>query len=170
MTIVDTVSRWLAWLAAALFTATGFMLTYEVGARYLFTKPTIWAAELSQLCLIWGGLLAMPWVLGARRHISIAAVTDRLNPKGRRVMEMLVMVAIAVFSIAVAAYGWEIFYESFSRGRTTGSLLNLPVWVSELAVPLGFALLAVQAVVEAVRLATGREPMTAPSLAEGEHP
>jgi len=170
MTTIDRITRGLAWLAAALFAATGFMLTYEVTARYLFTRPTIWAAELSQLCLIWGCLLAMPWALGARRHIRIVALTDRLGPGGRRVAELAVMVAIVAFSLTVAAYGWEIFHDSFARGRTTGSLLNLPVWVSELAVPVGFALLAVQAGLEALRLATGQPPMRDARAADGEHP
>ena len=48
-----------AWLAALLYGASGVMLTYEVGARYLFIAPTSWASELSQLCLIYGTLLAM---------------------------------------------------------------------------------------------------------------
>ena len=52
-----------AWLSAILFGMAGIMLTYEVGARYLFIAPTIWAAELSQLSLIYGTLLAMPWAL-----------------------------------------------------------------------------------------------------------
>ena len=43
-----------AWLSAILFGMAGIMLTYEVGARYLFIAPTIWAAELSQLSLIFG--------------------------------------------------------------------------------------------------------------------
>ncbi len=43
---------------------------------------------------------------------------------------------------------------SVVRGRTTGSLLNLPAWVAELSVPVGFALLTAQALVELIRLRT----------------
>ena len=41
-----------AWIAAILYGIAGIMLTYEVGARYLFIAQTSWAAELSQLALI----------------------------------------------------------------------------------------------------------------------
>ncbi|MFT6641257.1 MAG: C4-dicarboxylate transporter DctQ subunit, partial [Flavobacteriaceae bacterium] len=44
----------------------------------------------------------------------------------------------------VTWYGFEIFYDSFTRGRTTGSLLNIPIWIVELAVPVGFFLLTTQ--------------------------
>lgn len=145
----------LAWLAAVLFTVAGIMLTYEVMARYFFIRPTVWAAELSQLCLIWGCLVAMAWLLSARRHIAVDAVIQLLPPSVQRWIEAAAMLVVAAFSAMVTWKGWSIFLHSFERGRTTGSLLDLPSWIVELAVPLGFALLFIQALIEAVRSARG---------------
>lgn len=159
MTAFTRLTTGLAWAAAILFTISGVMLTYEVMARYFFTAPTIWAAELSQLCLIWGSLIAMAWALGARRHIAVDAVV-RLLPDGvRRLTETFAMLAVAAFSAMVTWKGWTIFYDSFERGRTTGSMLDLPTWVSELAVPLGFALLFIQALIETRRALAGDLPV-----------
>lgn len=145
----------LAWLAAVLFTVAGVMLTYEVLARYFFIRPTVWAAELSQLCLIWGCLIGMAWLLSARRHIAVDAVIQLLPPGAQRWIEAAAMLVVAAFSAMVTWKGWDIFLDSFERGRTTGSLLDLPSWVVELAVPLGFALLFIQALIEAVRSLRG---------------
>ena len=145
----------LAWLAAVLFTVAGIMLTYEVMARYFFIRPTVWAAELSQLCLIWGCLVAMAWLLSARRHIAVDAVIQLLPLSVQRWIEAAAMLVVAAFSAMVTWKGWSIFLDSFERGRTTGSLLDLPSWIVELAVPLGFALLFIQALIEAVRSARG---------------
>ncbi|MGE0846074.1 MAG: TRAP transporter small permease [Flavobacteriaceae bacterium] len=145
----------LAWLAAALFVAAGVMLTYEVVARYFFVRPTIWAAELSQLCLIWGSLLAMAWAMAARRHITVTAFTSLLPERGRAALEVFSLLAVALFSAFVAWHGWHIFLDSWVRGRTTGSLLDLPSWFSEIPVPAGFALLFVQALIEAARILRG---------------
>ena len=131
------------------------MLTYEVLARYFFTAPTVWASELSQLCLIWGVLIAMAWALAARRHIAVDAVVGLLPPTLRRATDCFAMLAVAGFSALVTWKGWLIFYDSFERGRTTGSMLDLPTWVAELSVPVGFALLLVQALIEAKRAASG---------------
>jgi len=168
MILFEKFIRGLAWLAAALFVAAGVMLTYEVVARYFFTKPTIWAAELSQICLIWGSLIAMAWALGARRHIAVDAVVTLLSPNVRRWTDTVAMIAVAWFSAVVFWKGGEIFLDSFERGRTTGSMLDLPSWLAELAVPFGFAMLFLQAAVEAARAATGtsKEP---DHLAEGGH-
>ena len=153
----DRLTLILAWVAAILFVLAGCMLTYEVLARYFFVRPTIWAAELSQLCLIWGSLLGMPWALSARRHISVDAVTRLLAPKVQRLVEIIAMAFILVFSVMVTIKGWEIFYESFERGRTSGTMLDLPAWVAELPVAIGFALLAIQAVIEIIGLTRGKE-------------
>lgn len=142
----------LGWTAALLFAATGVMLTYEVIARYFFTAPTIWAAELSQMALIWGSLVAMPWLLGARRHITVSAVTSLMGPRTRRISQLLAMSVVLLFSAIVTIWGWEIFYDSFVRGRTTGSLMNWPVWIVQLAIPVGFGLLSIQAVIEIIRI------------------
>ena len=145
----------LAWLAAWLFVAAGIMLSYEVVARYFFLAPTKWAAELSQLCLIYGTLLSLCWLLQNRRHIQINAITSLLNEKVQRLVGILTMAVLIWFSVFIVIYGWNIFYDSFERGRTTGSLLDLPSWIAEVPVPVLFAFLAVQAIIEIWKLASG---------------
>jgi len=154
MRAITMISRLAGLFGACLLAATGALLTYEVIARYFFIKPTTWAAELSQLCLIWGCLLAMGWLLSMKRHITVNAVTGLLPASAQRVCVALSLVVVLAFSVIVTIWGWDIFYDSWVRGRTTGSLLNLPSWVAELAVPVGFALLSAQALVELVALRT----------------
>ncbi len=163
MALFQSVLRVGAGIAATLFVLSGAMLTYEVIARYFFTKPTIWAAELSQMCLIWGCMLAMPWILAAGRHIQVDAIARLLPAAGQRRLNVFVMLVIVVFSAVVTWYGFEIFYDSFERGRTTGSMLNFPIWISELSIPVGFFLLMLQALLElfkSPRIAGSAEPVT----------
>jgi TRAP-type C4-dicarboxylate transport system permease small subunit len=158
MTIITRISLAAGVLGALLMAATGAMLTYEVVARYFFIRPTIWAAELSQMCLIWGCFLAMAQVLTLRRHITVNAVTNLLSLRLQKICAALSLIAVIVFSVIVGYWGWDIFHDSFVRGRTTGSLMNLPIWITELSVPVGFALLAAQSVVELLRLPGDSHP------------
>ena len=162
MTPIDAISRAGGALAAVLMVLAGAMLTFEVAARYFFVRPTIWAAELSQLCLVWGVLLGMAWVLGMRRHITVNAATSLLPPRGRQGAEALALLVVILFSGWLAVYGWQIFWDSFARGRLTGTMLNLPRWTSEAPVPLGFAMLMAQAGQDLGRLRHGP-----PKAAEG---
>jgi TRAP-type C4-dicarboxylate transport system permease small subunit len=152
--IIDLV----AWLSAWLFCIAGFMLSYEVVARYFFLAPTSWAAELSQLSLIYGTLLAMPWALKSRKHIQINLVINKLSKTYKKIINILIMMILIIFSSYVMIFGFEIFYDSFFRGRTTGSLLNLPSWIAELSVPLCFFLLFIQSIFEIIKLLKNIEP------------
>ena len=147
-----------ALLAAYLFVLAGAMLTFEVIARYFFTRPTIWAAELSQMCLIWGTFLAMAKLLQQRKHIQVDAIVRHLPERIAGTLDALVMLIVAAFAATVSYFGYEIFYDSFERGRTTGSILNVPIWIVEFAVPLGFALLFIQALLSSYDAVRGSNP------------
>ncbi len=147
-----------AWLAALMFVAAGFLLTWEVVARYIFAAPTIWAAEISQLCLIWGSLLAMARVLTTGGHIRVTALTDRLGRSGRKAAELLSLLVVTGFSLATLWYGFAIFRDSFVRGRTSGTMLDLPAALMEAAVPAGFVLLTIAALAGLVRTLRGHLP------------
>lgn len=157
-----------ATLAAYLFVLAGAMLTYEVIARYFFTRPTIWAAELSQMCLIWGTLLAMAKLLNSGQHIQVDAIVRHLPYRIANTLQAFVMLVVATFAVVVCVFGYNIFQDSFERGRTTGSLMNVPIWIVELAVPFGFALLFLQALImcfEASRKAWNNDVEPAPPKA-----
>lgn len=138
VSMIETVS---AWVAALLLSATGVMLTYEVLARYFFNAPTIWAAELSQLCLIWACPIAMGWALANGRHIRVTAITSLLPFRARQSAEVFALLVILAFSLVVVWYGFDIFLDSWDRGRTTGTMLNTFAWIPEASVPAGFSLL-----------------------------
>jgi len=151
MRIIDRIGDYTGKLAACLFCATGAMIAYEVLARYFFTAPTIWAAELSQLCLLWGTFLGMARPLHRNEHIRITILTGSLGPRAQRAAEIVSLLFIAAFALVVVWYGTEIALDSFGRGRSTGTMLNIPNWWSEAAVPLGFGLLLLQCLVELAR-------------------
>ena len=148
----------IAWVSAWLFCISGFMLSYEVIARYFFLSPTIWAAELSQISLIYGTLLAMPWALKSRKHIQINLVINKLSKNYKKIINIFIMIVLVIFSSYVMVYGFDIFYDSLIRGRTTGSLLNLPSWIAELSVPFCFLLLLIQSLIEIMKLLKNIEP------------
>ena len=150
--IVDRLADILGHLGAWLFFATGAMITYEVLARYLFNAPTIWAAELSQLLLLWGSFIAMATLLRQRAHIRITLLTARFNALGRQICETFTLTFIAGFSAVAAWHGWFIAYDSLERGRSTGTMLNIPNWWAEMVIPVGFLVLLLQCLVEIPRV------------------
>jgi len=156
MHIINTTSKWLAIVSAWLFVATGVILTYEVIARYVFNAPTIWAAELSQLLMMIGVFIALAGTLHGRDHISIEILHAALPEWARKLADTFVLLFIAAFAAIVTWWGFLIAWDSFVGSRSTGTMLNLPNWWSEVFVPFGFALVTVQALIEIIRVWTGQ--------------
>jgi len=73
-------------------------------------------------------------------------------------MEVAALAVILIFSVFVTFYGYEIFLDSFERGRTTGTMLDMKAWIPEAAIPAGFVLLSLSCVVNIWRALSGDLP------------
>ena len=149
--LLDRTSDRLAGLAAWLFFIIGGMLVYEVLTRYLFNAPTVWAEELSRFLQVWAVYLAAASLLHHRQMIRIGMLTDRLSPAARSLADALGMLFVAAFSALGAWYGVLISAESVRLGRTTATMLDVPQWTTEIAIPVGLVLLTLQCLLEAAR-------------------
>ena len=156
MTIIDKISVKLGILAAVLLFMTGVFLTYEVVARYALNLPTKWASELAELFLLWGVFLGLARTVHFRENITIEVAYDRLAPSKQRLVDLLSLTFVLLFFIFVARYGFELAWDSVKRGTTTGTMVDIPSWWEEAAVPVGCSWAAIQTLVEIVRAATGR--------------
>ncbi|MEM6548384.1 MAG: TRAP transporter small permease [Pseudomonadota bacterium] len=156
MRLIDRLSDGLAALSGWALFVIGLMLAFEVVARYFFNAPTIWAEELSRLVFVWATLAAAASLLRKDAHIRVTVVTERLGPGGQRAMRFVSLAFVIVLAGLVVLYGTPIAWDSFTRGRTTGTMMDIPNWWAQAAVPLSFLLLGLQALVETLRLAIGR--------------
>ncbi|MBT3306839.1 MAG: TRAP transporter small permease [Alphaproteobacteria bacterium] len=156
MAFVDRLSEACGKLAAWMFFIIGGMITYEVVARYVFTAPTIWAEEMSEFFQIWATYLAAAYILKHRQLIVIEVFIDRFSPGWRKVSDLFALSVIAIFSAVAIWYGMEIVVDSVAQGRATSTMMAIPKWMTESAIPIGFGMLFVQTVVEAMRVFSGK--------------
>lgn len=163
---VDRISGGAAFLGDFFVVAIAIMLFMEVVLRYVFNAPTVWTQDVSITFQVWFTYLGMAYVLRQRQLIRITAIVVFLGPNGRRFMEFLSLIVILAFSIMAVVMGWEILADSIRLGRRQPSMLSMPSWINELPVMLGFALLAVQAIAELIRLPFQPAPEFSPG---GEH-
>ena len=139
--------------AAWAFVGVGAVLAYEVVMRYVFGAPTIWAEEVARMIQIWASYLAAGMLLAQRRMIRVSAVTNRLPPGAKRWAEGFSLLWIAGFCLVAMWYGAEGAIESMRIGRASATMLGLPQWATEIAIPVGFGLLLIQAVIQLAGLA-----------------
>ncbi|MBM2323461.1 MULTISPECIES: TRAP transporter small permease subunit [Marivita] len=159
---MQSVASFFDWLADRLaqlcgwaYFAIGLMLGFEVVARYFFNAPTIWAEELSRLLFIFATLLAGPALLRHNQHIRVTALTALMGPGAQRAARLAALAFVVAFCWVLVWYGKDAPLNSFERGRSSGSMLDIPAWWAQSAVPLAFGLLGIQAIIEFIRCALG---------------
>ncbi len=148
MSLINQFSEFFGKLAAWMFFIIAAMITYEVVARYVFLAPTIWAEEMSQFFQIWATYLAAAYVLKNRKLISIDTVVSRFSLKVQWFFDLFSLSVIALFSIVAVYYGSLIVIESVQVGRSTSTMMSVPKWMTESAIPIGFGLLFLQTIAE----------------------
>ena len=151
MNYYDKIVKYSGYLASALFIAIGFIVSYEVIMRYLFNSPTIWVNEVSRFLQIWATYLALTYSFHKQDFIRITVVYDRLNETGKKILDFISFIFIIIFSCFVVYYGWLIAYDSLKVGRTSSTILDVPSFLTELAIPLCFAFLVIRVIFEAIR-------------------
>ena len=136
------------YLASALFIAIGFIVSYEVVMRYLFNSPTVWVNEISRFLQIWATYLALTYSFHKNDFIRITVIYDKVGEKGKRILDLISAIFILIFSVFVVYYGWLIAHDSLKVGRTSSTILDVPSFLTEFAIPLCFGFLVLRVVLE----------------------
>lgn len=149
---VDRIADLCASAGQVMVVAIAAMLFYDVIARYVFNAPTGWAQDIAITGQVWFTYLCMAFVLRHREMIRITAILAIVGPRARKLMDAFSLIVIVAFSIMAVVYGADVLAESIRIGRRQPTMLELPNWITEAAVVVGFALLAVQGIADLVRL------------------
>lgn len=149
----------------------------QVLLRNIWDTGIDWGDPAVQNATVLVGLLGAAIATSEGRHLNIDAFSRNLSGRARHVLA----VVIGLFSVAVCAAlavgGWETYranylpwLEQVPAGWTAGKLLReellegtVPQWLSQLMLPVGFALIGVHFGLRLVRdlhvLVTGRAPV-----------
>ncbi len=148
-TFCGKVSSWL-------FVAIGCIIFYEVISRYVFNQPTIWVEEMSRFLQIWASYLAAAYVL-QHKHLIAINVVEKIMPAWiNRLFRCLSLTIIGLFSLVAVWKGSLVVVDSIRIGRASSTMLEVPLWLTEIAIPIGFTLLFFQVLLEFAEVLTGK--------------
>ena len=145
---MDNIIKYLGYLASGLFICIGFIVTYEVVMRYIFNSPTIWVNEMSRFLQIWATYLALTYSFHKKDFIRITFIYDMVSEKGKKLLDYISFIFVMFFCFFVTYYGWLIAYDSYKVGRTSSSILDLPAFLTEFAIPVCFGFLLLRVTIE----------------------
>ncbi|MGV8938720.1 MAG: TRAP transporter small permease subunit [Allorhizobium sp.] len=128
------------------------VMLFAVISRYVFNSPSDWAMELATLVFGPYFLLAGPYLLHERGHVSLDLVSQSVGPRVRRLLEFINYPIIIAFCVILLFYAIPFTTQSWEYGETTYSSWNPPIWPVKAFIPLALLLLGLQASVEWLRV------------------
>lgn len=128
-------------------------IAYDVTMRF-FGRPTLWVFEISMYALITAGFLANAVALRSGAHFRVT-VLMKLFPRWRRALNLFSLSVTLIFALILTAAGCYYVWYSWTNAIVSATLLEVPLWIPELALPLGGLALFLETL---VMLVTGAEP------------
>ncbi len=110
-------------LAGILLWAQMLIVNIEVFSRY-FLKPTIWAAEISSIIILWVCFLVPAWVLRKDAHVRMDLLLQRLRPRTQALINCITYFSGTIVMLIVAWAG--LMTTIYWIGNKTPTMLMLP--------------------------------------------
>lgn len=145
------------WLAAAAILAMAGITAAEVIARSFFNISFELADELGGYMLVAAVFLGLGPALAGGAMLRVEMVEQRLPAPVRRVLDILFHVMALIVSGIALFWIWQHVASSMRRETIAATWLETPLWVPQLAMPIGMALLIATLLVSLVRTLRGRD-------------
>jgi tripartite ATP-independent transporter DctM subunit len=154
-----------AWLAAidgclgkavelavsAILVAEVFILLVGVTARYVFEAPLVWSDELAELLFLWLAMLGAVVAFRRGEHMRMTFFLKKAGAQAQAVLQIVAIAGSLLFLVLVIPSAFE--HANQERLITTSGLEIQAVWRAA-AMPVGFGLMALSAILHLLKQAT----------------
>ena len=149
--ILDRVLMGCAVLSGAILAAIAAGIALNVLLRNGFGLPIYGLLDLVQYGLLVVTFLGAPWVLWQQAHVAVDLVTGALPVSVARPLARITAGIGLAASVVAMRYGIEAAAVSFGRGSMIRAAFAVPEWLVLSVMPLGFGLLALEFLRQALR-------------------
>lgn len=149
--VVDSISDVAGKAFGFLVIALMFFVVYDVIARYIFTRPTVWGLELNGFLLLGMTCLGGAYALLYDAHVRVTILYDRFSPRVRATVDLFTYIGFFMFCTVLLVYGGRVAFDSLREGTVTPSMWAPVMWPSQMLIPVGAALILLQGLAKWIR-------------------
>jgi TRAP-type mannitol/chloroaromatic compound transport system permease small subunit len=147
---IDLVGRATSWLALVL----ALVMGGNVLLRYGFSLGWIWTQELEWHLLVPLCLVGMSYALRHGEHVRVDVLFASFTPRTKHAIDVLSAILAMAFSLIVIWLSIPYINQSWSIGEGSANPGGIDYrYVIKAFIPIGFALLFVQSLSQAIRSA-----------------
>ena len=153
--LLDALYDGAAWLAALFMVALLLaVLASVVGRQLHFNIPGTDA--YAGYMMAGAGFLALAHTLKRGEHIRVTLLLQVLSPRARRALEVWALAAATVLASLIAFYSMRLVWQSHTFNDISTGNDATPLWLPQLSMAIGTAILAIAFVDELVLELRGR--------------
>ena len=116
-------------------------------------------ADFAGYLLAAATFLALPWTLRSGGHVRVGLVTARLPRRAAFAVEVVVLLLAAGFAVFATVFAAILAEESHRFGDVSTGIVAIPVWVAQVPMVLGLALLTTALLQSLVETVARRRPV-----------
>lgn len=105
----------------------------QVFARYLFNHPLYWTEELGRHVMVWMIFMTSCICLRRGSHLNISFLEQRLSPRARMVLGLVMTVILGYFFYMMMIHGWSLTQKTMGQ---RSSALHYPMGLVYVALPI----------------------------------
>lgn len=128
--------------------------SYQIITRYFFNKPSTVSEELLTFSFVWMALLASAYVFGIRDHMRMGFLADKIQGKGRIVLDIVIEILILVFALLTLVWGGSAIMQ-LSMQQMTASL-GVPMGYIYTILPVSGVAIVVYSILNIIDMAHGK--------------
>ena len=149
---VDALNAAIGWLAAAAVLAACLISAGNALVRYTWDVSSNAWLEIQWYLFAATVMLGAAYVLRRNEHVRVDIFYSRLPPRAQVLLDLagLLLFVLPVIGLLLAL-SWPIFARAFASGEVSSNAGGLVRWPALLLLPLGFALLMLQALAEIIK-------------------
>jgi TRAP-type mannitol/chloroaromatic compound transport system permease small subunit len=114
--------------------------------RYVLGSPTSWTAEVENYLQIGLVMLGGGYALHHGGHVRVDVLYRNFGERGKAWVDVFTMLCVLAAAGPIIYFGAELSWEAFETGQTSVTAAEIILWPSMVTVPIGTALVALQAI------------------------
>ena len=139
--LLDNIYFCTALLGALFIVAIGLLIVTQVVGRQMGVQVK-GADDLTAWSVVAAGFLPLAYAFRNGRHIRVTLLIEKAG-RLRTAMETAVLVAGLFFTGYLAYSSVDMVWDSFRFDDLTQGLINIPLWIPQISIPIGSTVLAI---------------------------
>ena len=138
------------------FLLTVALVFTSIALRVVLNTSLPWAEELARYVFIWQCWVGVSFAERFGVHIRIEVLLNRLKPKGKKTLELMVIVITLCMVVFLVVYGVKLLF-FVAALKTVSTAMHIPMFILYTAMPLSCFFYGLRLILRFRDIVSGKE-------------